>query len=200
MQKNVKGAIKHRRSYYALSNQSPISDQEIREIVNFAVLHVPSPFNSQSARLVLLLGKNHQKFWDLTKETLKKIVSAEAFSKTEAKIDKSFASDYGTILFYEDEKVVRGLQDAMPTYAEKFGQWAEHTSAMHQFAVWVMLEDAGFSASLQHYNPLIDEEVAKTWDIPSYWRLIAEMPFGVPVEQPGEKEFQPVEERVLIYE
>lgn len=60
---------------------------------------------------------------------------------------------------------------------------------MHQFAVWVMLEDAGFGASLQHYNPLIDEEVAKTWDIPSYWRLIAEMPFGVPVEHQEKKSF-----------
>ncbi|MCD7976918.1 MAG: nitroreductase family protein [Tannerellaceae bacterium] len=200
MKRNVKDAIEHRRSYYALKRESPISDQEIKDMVNHAVLHVPSPFNSQSARLVLLLGEQHTKFWDITKETLKQILNEEAYSKTEAKINHSFASGYGTILFYEDEMVVRGLQDAMPTYAEKFGQWAEHTSAMHQFALWVMLEDAGFGASLQHYNLLIDEKVAETWNIPSYWRLIAEMPFGIPAEEPGEKVFQPLQERVLIYE
>ena len=42
---------------------------------------------------------------------------------------------------------------------------AQQTSAMHQLAIWTMLEDAGFGASLQHYNPLIDEAVAKQWHI-----------------------------------
>ena len=35
-----------------------------------------------------------------------------------------------------------------------------------------------FGASLQHYNPLIDEAVAKQWHINPNWKLIAEMPFG----------------------
>ena len=39
-------------------------------------------------------------------------------------------------------------------------------------------KDAGFGASLQHYNPLIDEAVAKQWHINPNWKLIAEMPFG----------------------
>ena len=51
---------------------------------------------------------------------------------------------------------------------------------MHQLAVWTMLEDAGFGASLQHYNPLIDKEVRERWDLPAAWRLFAQMPFGMP--------------------
>ena len=70
---------------------------------------------------------------------------------------------------------------------------------MHQLAVWTMLEEVGFGASLQHYNPLIDAEVASTWGISPKWKLMAEMPFGKPTAAPGEKEFQPLEKRLLVF-
>lgn len=69
---------------------------------------------------------------------------------------------------------------------------------MHQFALWTMLADAGFGASLQHYNPLIDERVAKEFNIPTDWKMIAQMPFGVAAGQPDEKTFLPIDDRVLI--
>ena len=62
-----------------------------------------------------------------------------------------------------------------------------------------MLEDAGFGVSLQHYNPLIDEAVIAEWGLPENWELIAQMPFGVPSQEPGAKEFKPLEERVRIF-
>ena len=70
---------------------------------------------------------------------------------------------------------------------------------MHQLAVWTMLEDAGFGASLQHYNSLIDKEVIATWKLPATWELIAQMPFGTPVAEPGEKEFNDLSERIKIF-
>ena len=69
--------VENRRSYYAIDKKSPVSDQEIREIVEHAVKYVPSAFNSQSARVVLLLGENHDKLWEITRETLRKIVPAD---------------------------------------------------------------------------------------------------------------------------
>lgn len=199
MKRTFTEALKNRRTYYSISNQSPISDGEIEQIVNFAVTHVPSSFNSQSTRVVLLLGDSHQKLWGIVKDTLKKIVPAEAFVKTEEKINHSFAAGYGTVLFFEDQTVVKGLQDAFPSYQENFPGWSLQTSAMHQLAVWTMLEDAGFGASLQHYNPLIDAEVRRTWNLPETWNLIAQMPFGTPLGDPGAKEFQPLESRVKIF-
>lgn len=71
MTRNFKEAVEHRRTYYNITNSSPISDHEIKELIAFAVKNVPSAFNSQSTRIVLLLGKNHKKFWDITKEALK---------------------------------------------------------------------------------------------------------------------------------
>ena len=91
------------------------------------------------------------------------------------------------------------LQKAFPLYHEKFPQWSQHTSGMHQLAVWTMLEDAGFGASLQHYNPLIDEEVIATWKLPATWELIAQMPFGLPLEPPQKKEYKPLCDRVRVF-
>ncbi|MFT4223151.1 MAG: nitroreductase family protein [Dysgonomonas sp.] len=199
MMKELKKAIENRRTYYSISNKSTISDDRIKEIIDFAVLHVPSAFNSQSARVVLLLGDHHKKLWNIVKDVLKKLVPADAFPATEAKIDGAFAAGYGTVLFFEDQSVVEGLQNAFPSYSENFPVWSQHTSAMHQFAIWTMLEEAGLGASLQHYNPIIDEAVAKEWNINSKWKLIAQMPFGTPAGEPGSKEFQPLESRVSVF-
>lgn len=45
-------------------------------------------------------------------------------------------------------------------------------------AVWEALTTEGLGASLQHYNPLIDQQIAERFDIPDSWQLRAEMPFG----------------------
>ena len=63
MERSFSEALKQRRTYYSITNQSPISDQEIECIVNMTVRHVPSAFNSQSTRVVLLLGESHKKFY-----------------------------------------------------------------------------------------------------------------------------------------
>lgn len=199
MTRSFKEALQNRRTYYAINDRISVSDSSIREIIEYAVLHVPSAFNSQSTRIVLLLGENHKKLWDITKDALRKIVPPEAFGATEAKIDQSFASGYGTILFFEDQAVVEKLQNTFPSYSDNFPIWSQHTAGMHQLAVWTMLEDAGLGASLQHYNPLIDAEVAKAWGIDTKWRLMAQMPFGNPIESAGKKEFSPLDKRVLVF-
>lgn len=199
MERSFMDALKNRRTYYSITNQSPVSTQKIEDIVNFAITHVPSAFNSQSTRAVLLLGENHKKLWQIVKDTLRKLVPAESFKATEDKIDGSFACGYGTVLFFEDQTVVKALQEKFSAYKEHFPLWSLETAGMHQLSVWTMLEDAGFGASLQHYNPLIDEEVRRTWNLPDSWSLTAQMPFGLPVAQPGAKEFKPLADRVKVF-
>ena len=198
MGKDFLTALKDRRSYYGISKEAVVSDSRIQEVINEAVKHTPSAFNSQSARVVVLLGEQHDKLWNITKETLRKIVPADNFASTEEKMN-AFGSGYGTVLFFEDQSVVEGLQKQFELYKDNFPIWSQHSSGMLQFVVWTALENEGFGATLQHYNPLIDEEVQQTWNVPSSWKLIAQMPFGKPTSEPGEKQFQPLEERVKFY-
>ena len=80
MERTFSEALKNRRTYYSITDQSPIPDQEIECIINLAVRHVPSAFNSQSTRVVLLLGKSHKKLWNIVRDALRKIVPGEAFA------------------------------------------------------------------------------------------------------------------------
>ena len=199
MKKNLRDAIQDRRTYYQLQNSSPVSDQEIQSIIEHVLLYAPSAFNSQSARMLLLLGDNHTKMWEITKDELKKVSkSEEAFKATEEKVNTSFASGYGTVLFFEDQTVIKGLQGGLPSMAEKFTQWSEHSSGIVQVLTWMGLESVGFGASLQHYNPLIDEAVRKEWSINEDWELIAQMPFGMPAGEPGEKTHVTLEDRLVV--
>jgi len=197
MNKDFNLSIQERRSIYAITKESPVSDDRIQEIIEFAVKYTPSAFNSQSARVVVLLGENQNKLWDITKETLRKIVPAESFSSTEDKIN-SFRNGYGTVLFFEDQSIIEGLQKQFALYKDNFPVWSQQSSGMLQLVIWTSLENEGLGASLQHYNPLIDDEVKKEWNIPENWKLIGQMPFGKPSAQPGEKQFQPLEDRVKV--
>lgn len=198
MTKEFYTAIQERRSYYGINKEVQVSDERLKEIVEFAVKYTPSAFNSQTARLVVLTGDAHDKVWDITTETLKQKAGEGDFEGTQQKMD-SFKSGYGTVLFFEDESIVESLQEQFASYADNFPIWSNQSSGMHQFVVWTALEAEGLGASLQHYNPLIDDEVKKEWDIPNNWKLIAQMPFGNPTASVGEKEIQPLEDRVKFY-
>ena len=191
-------ALHTRRSVYGINNTSPISDERIQEIIREAILYTPSAFNSQSTRIVLLLGKEHEQLWNMTTNVLKTIVPADQFVSTQQKMD-SFIAGHGTILFFEDEAIVRQLQNDFALYQDRFPGWAQHTNAMHQMVIWTALANEGLGASLQHYNPLIDEVIKETWKLPETWQLIAQMPFGAPTAQPGAKQKQPVEDRFKVF-
>ena len=124
MKRTFAEAMAHRRSYYSIGSDSSVLDEEIVHIIREAVKNVPSAFNSQSTRIVLLLGNEHKKLWNIVKETLKARISAEAFAKTEAKIDGCFASGHGTVLYFEDTSVVKKLQEAFPHLVTAYLRYA----------------------------------------------------------------------------
>ncbi|MFB8373744.1 nitroreductase family protein [Paenibacillus taichungensis] len=192
-------ALKNRRSYYGISKESTISDAKIQEIVEEAVKYTPTSFNSQTSRAVVLLGEQHDKLWNHTEEILREVVGNEEAFKSTAEKMAGFRSGYGTVLFFEDNNVIAQLQQNFAAYADNFPIWANQSNGMLQLVIWTALEQEGLGASLQHYNPLIDEKVKQEWNIPENWRLIAQMPFGKPTATPGEKEFQPIEQRVKVH-
>lgn len=154
-------AAENRRSIYGISKDTVVSDERIQEIINHAVKYTPSAFNSQSARVVVLLGEHHDNLWNnITIETLRAIVPADQFASTQEKIN-AFGNGYGTVLFFEDQDVIGALQKQFALYADNFPVWSQQSSGMLQYVVWTSLELEGFGASLQHYNPLIDDAVKK---------------------------------------
>lgn len=190
-------AVKLRRSVYNLNDKIE-QEQQISDVIKEAVKYVPSSFNSQSSRVVVLFAKQHHRLWQITSDCLQKIVPADAFEATKAKI-KAFDDAYGTILFFEDQTVVAELQNKYPLYKDNFPIWAEQANAMLQFCIWCALAEINVGANLQHYNPLIDDIVKKTWKLPNSWKLIAQMPFGAISQAAGDKTFLPLEQKIKIF-
>ncbi|MFS1539593.1 MAG: nitroreductase family protein [Candidatus Phlomobacter fragariae] len=92
--------MKERRTIYNIDSSLPISQERFITLVKEAVKETPYSFNSQTSRMVILLGDKHKKLWrNIIKKTLREAVAKEMFTTTEKKID-SFAAGAGTVLFF----------------------------------------------------------------------------------------------------
>ena len=187
-----------RRSIYALGKDVELSNQELIDTIQRAVLNTPTAFNSQTSRVVILLDEESDAFWnEIAYSELEKVTPAEAFEGTKERL-KGFAQAKGTILFYEDQDVVKGLQEQFPLYADNFPVWSEQGSGIISVNVWTALAELGLGANLQHYNPLIDKAVAKEWNLPESWKLRGQLVFGSIEAPAGEKTFMDDADRFIV--
>lgn len=196
MNSEFNNLLAKRRSIYALGDKVKESPEEIYALIKEAVRNSPTAFNSQTVRTVVLFGKASDKVWDIVENRLKsEVPNEEAFVKTKEKI-ATFRAGFGTILFLSDTETVKKLENDFPLYAANFADWAEQAIGGAQQVVWVALAEQNLGASLQHYNPLIDDAIHETFDLPEEWKLRAEMPFGSIEAPAGEKDYLD-EDRVL---
>lgn len=198
MSEDLSSLFVKRRSIYRLGNETALAENDITEIITHALKFCPSAFNSQSARVVVLYGEHYRKFWDIVLTELSKIVPDDKMPQTIEKI-KSFTTGIGTILFFEDCTTIENLQKKFPLYSENFPKWSLQSSGMLQYMIWLALAEHGIGASLQHYNPLIDNEVRLAFDLPEHWMLLSQMPFGSVSAPADEKSFLPIEDRLKVF-
>jgi predicted oxidoreductase (fatty acid repression mutant protein) len=147
-------AVRTRRSCYAINDKLPISDDRVEELVRTALEYVPSSFNSQSTRVVLLLNDDHRTFWDFVNEVLRPMVKEGQWHKTEEKLS-GFRAGHGTVrvrqmiefsllltdcshekvLFFEDPVTTSKLQTDFPLYSDHFPSWGVQSNAMHRLYI-----------------------------------------------------------------
>lgn len=187
---SIINALESRRTVYSIGKNLPVSEQKVIDTITKATELVPDAFNMRSQRVVLALGEKHDKLWDTIYDVFDGKVPRE-------KID-SFKAGAGTILYFYDNAVVTGMQAAVPAYASNFPVWANQSNGMLQICIWSALRELGIGASLQHYNPVIDEAIKKLFDLPDSYVLIAQMPFGEIVTPPSEKDKEDISARVKI--
>ncbi|NLN72373.1 MAG: nitroreductase family protein [Thermoplasmatales archaeon] len=193
---DLTGIVSRRRSTYDLG-KTTLTEDMISRLERIA-MDVPSAYNSQSQRIMLLLNKEHDALWDIVESSLRRKIGDERYErKTFEKID-SFRAAAGTVLFFDDSAVTSSFVERFPSGADDFPVWADHANGMMQYAFWLAFAELGLGASLQHYNPLIDEDVKERWNLPEGWKLLAQMPFGRIIKEPDAKEYIPVSEKMQI--
>ena len=184
--------IKKRRSYYNLSEDVDLSNEEIKYLVEDVMNTTPSHMNSQTTRIVLLFDEKSKEFWTKVNETFDNKIKEEKFH--------GFYHAKGTALFFMDTDEIKKQEKDIPSYKEYFETWGHHSLAMLQLNLWQALRDEGIGASNQHYNPVIDSWVKEDYNLPASWELIAEMPFGKIEEEPEKKDKKPIEEILKVFE
>lgn len=191
-------SLSRRRSIYALGHTRIVTDFCLEDTLKDCLKNCPTPFNSQSARLVLLLNKNHLDFWNLV---LQKVTAAAPIGKKDSVKQKinSFVEAYGTVLFFEDLDILSQLQKDFPLYQKNMHDWTYEANGMLQYMIWQALAENEIGASLQHYNELIEDDVKKMLSLPNNWKILAQMPFGSIEKTPAEKTFLPLENRLMIF-
>lgn len=187
----IEESLAKRRSYYQLTKELPVAEGEITDLVKKLAELTPDAFNMKSARVVVTYGQKNDELWDAVYDAFGGKVARE-------KIDSFKAA--GTVLYFYDKSVVEGLQKKFELYAQNFPVWANQSNGMLQLAIWSGLRELNIGASLQHYNPVIDDAVRKLLDLPEDWVLVAEMPFGGIAAEPDAKEAENIDDRVKIFE
>lgn len=191
--------ILKRHSQYDLNDSLPSSYDEVERLIGNILLTTPTAFNSQPVRTVLLEGAAHRRHWDLIKQLLIDKIGEERYADGTADKIKGFHDAAGTVLFFDDEEVTKGLQEKFPSYAANFPLWAEQVQGSHQYAAWLGLVELGFGANLQHYNGLDDDRVREDAGVPESYRFIAELVFGGMNSDTGEeKEKEPLSKTLRV--
>lgn len=183
-------ALEGRRSVYQIGKKLPVSEQKVIDTITKATELVPDSFNMRSQRVVIVLGEKQDKLWDTVYDVFGGQVARE-------KID-GFKAGAGTVLYFYDNAVVSHMQESVPAYAHNFPVWVNQSNGMLQISVWSALSELGVGASLQHYNPVIDQAVKELFNLPDSYVLVAQMPFGGIVAAPSDKEKEDISTRVKV--
>lgn len=131
-------ALTVRRSIYTLAAKSHVPDERLAAVVKHTLLHVPSAFNVQTARCLLLLGREHQKLWDMVSDILKPTFPPQAWEFFGPKI-QGYRNGYGTCIFFDDMTAWNKIEQnigpqrwaGVSTMAE---EWTQHSAGMHHYA------------------------------------------------------------------
>lgn len=183
-------SLKLRRSYYNINKVLPVEKEQVVDMIKMISELVPDAFNMKSAVAVVVFEDKHDLLWDNIYEVFAGKVSREKIN--------SFKAGAGTILYFYDQSIVERMQQQFPLYADNFPIWANQANGMLQLSIWSGLRELGIGASLQHYNPIIDERIRQLFDLPESYVLVAQMPFGGMVSEPEPKAKEAISKRVLV--
>lgn len=187
---SIRNSLKKRRSYYNINKKLSVTQEDIVNMIGEVTELVPDAFNMKSARVVVLINDNHDLLWNEVEQVFKGKIPQE-------KLD-GFRGGAGTVLFFYDEEALASARAKFPDYANRVEEWALQSNGMLQISVWTGLRDLNLGASLQHYNPVIDERVRDLFDVPTSYRLMAQMPFGGIGKEPDPKDKEDISKRVIV--
>jgi len=191
--------LEKRRSIYTIGTNSDYTKEEITERIRDVMKQVPTAFNSQTTRVVVLFDEAKDKFWDHIYDVQKDVLEGDVWEMMSGTITGS-KNGIGTVLFFEDIDAVK----QMPAQGIRGEAYKQNNNANAQYAVWLALTEMDLGATLQHFNvgyeQGFDRGTKEMFDLPDSYEMLAQMPFGSIEQEAGEKDHIDPDEQVKVFE
>ena len=143
-----KELLTKRRSHYAIGANTDVTASDVAAALKEVISTVPSAFNSQGVRVVVVSGEKNQQLWDLIKGVQTQVLDEGTLNYMTPIMDGAREA-VGTILFFEDRDAVEA---GIPGNPERRSVYKNHESANAQLTAWLALTELGLGANLQHFN------------------------------------------------
>ena len=187
-----------RRTIYALGKNTDLSQEEIEEQIRKVVKQVPTAFNSQTTRVVVLFDEANEKFWDHIYDVQKDVIQGEMWDMMSG-VMVGAKDAVGTVLFFEDLDAV----EQMPAQGVREEAYKQNNNANAQYALWLAFREMNLGASLQHfnvgYNHGFDKGTKEMFDLPESYEMLAQMPFGSIEQEVEAKDHIDTNEQVKVF-
>jgi hypothetical protein len=89
--------IKVRRTHYSLSDTLPIDKEKVTSLIGELIQAVPSAYNSQSNRAVVLFGEQHTELWDRLATVVEERTPQKQWGEYTSKRFSGFRGGAGTV-------------------------------------------------------------------------------------------------------
>jgi predicted oxidoreductase (fatty acid repression mutant protein) len=175
--------LERRRSIRRL--ESGPFDRQMQERILEAVRLTPAAFSLPSWHVVLV-HEERGAFWDAVEAVFREKLSVD---RLERYLDRlaGFRRGVGVALIYEDLEVRTAIAEGYQVSLDQATSFAEQGLGMVQLALWLQLTAEGLVTSLQHWDWLLENELADFLGLPAErYRLVAAMPIGYAAEPPRE--------------
>lgn len=185
-----------RRSVYHIGRNSSYSAEDVADRLKELTPSLPTAFNIQTTRFVVVSDQVNEGVWDIIDEVQKEVLPGENY-EIMAPVYQAAKEGIGTVLLFEDLEDV----ESMPTGEERAHRYKENNHGIAALATWLALREMDLGASLHHHNIGYDEgydlSIKEYLGLPQTWELIAQMPFGSIETYPDPKDKMDVDEQVL---
>lgn len=189
--------LKQRRSTYMMSANTAVTEEEIIARLRENVSQVPTAYNSQTTRYVVLFGDANRKLWEHIYTVQKDVLDQQLWAQVSQAV-ASYQAVKGTVLFFEDHDAL----EKIPAPSASRETYKQNNAGNAQLVTWLTLAELGLGATLNHFNigyeQGFDSKIREFFNLPDTYEMTAQMPFGA-IEQPAyPKEFMDSEEQVQV--
>lgn len=143
----------------------------------------PSAYN-QPPWHVVVVRERAGELWETVERAFRNRLEGDRLERYLRRLD-GFRDSVAVALIYEDRSVLAALEDAWGISPSQASAFSEQALGMVQLSLWLAVVEEGLATSLQHWEALVEAELAEFLDLPAgLYRLAATMPIGYADEDP----------------